>query len=145
MFHQLALRFLATGGGSRSDCSASKRRMSPGWHKRRADRIERREADRPRFAGLQDREVGKRDADPFGELGQRHAPIVQHVVELDDDHSDRPFEVSRMSVPSAKTRARMNVRSTAIQPLTEKPASRSRGCAGWKRLLAIAAMTRPSS
>ena len=35
-----------------------------------------------------------------------------------------------MSVPSANTRASRNVRSTASQPLIEKPASRWTGCAG---------------
>ena len=35
-----------------------------------------------------------------------------------------------MSVPSANTRDSRNVRSTASQPLIEKPTSRSIGCAG---------------
>ena len=47
-----------------------------------------------------------------------------------------------MSVPSANTRASRNVRSTASQPLIEKPASRSSGCAGVETALAIAPMTR---
>ena len=47
-----------------------------------------------------------------------------------------------MSAPSANTRASRNVRSTASQPLIEKPASRSSGCAGVETVLAIAPMTR---
>ena len=47
-----------------------------------------------------------------------------------------------MSVPSANTRASRNVRSTASQPLIEKPASRSTGCAGVDTARPIAAMTR---
>ena len=52
---------------------------------RPADRIERRKADRARLAGLEDREVGQRHADPIRELGQRHPPIVKQVVKLDGD------------------------------------------------------------
>ena len=52
---------------------------------RPADRIERREADRARLAGLEDREVGQRHSDPIRELGQRHPPIVKQVVKLDGD------------------------------------------------------------
>src|SRR5215510_3566061 len=44
---------------------------------RLADRIERREADRARLAGLEDREVGQRHPDPVSEVGQRHPPIVE--------------------------------------------------------------------
>jgi hypothetical protein len=45
----------------------------PGWpaRERLADRIERREADRARLAGLEDREVGQRYSDLIRELGQR--------------------------------------------------------------------------
>src|SRR5262245_23445047 len=57
---------------------------------RLADRLERREADRPRLAGLEDREVGEGHADPIGELGERHPAIVQEVVELDGDRHVRP-------------------------------------------------------
>ena len=53
--------------------------------KRDADRIECREADRARLAGLEDREVGQRNADPIREVGQRHPPIVKQVVKLDRD------------------------------------------------------------
>src|SRR5436853_7538403 len=50
-----------------------------------------------------------------------------------------------MSVPSANTRASRNVRSTASQPLIEKPASRWTGCAGVETALPIAPMTRLKS
>src|SRR6185295_7028941 len=93
-----------------------------------ADRLEGREADRARLPGLEDREVGERDVDPLGERGQRHPPLVEQLVELDDDrHQTVPSRSSRISAPSAKTRARTNVRSTASQPLGEKPASRWSG------------------
>src|SRR4051794_7209282 len=52
---------------------------------RLADRIERREADRARLAGLEDGEVGQRHPDPIREVGQRHPPIMEYVVELDGD------------------------------------------------------------
>src|SRR5205809_549211 len=55
-----------------------------------ADRIERREADRARLAGLEDREVGQRHSDPIREPGQRHPPIVEQVVELDGDRHVTP-------------------------------------------------------
>src|SRR5437588_12578646 len=58
---------------------------------RLANRIERREADRARLAGLEDREVGQRHSDPVREFGQRHTPIVEEVVELDGDSHVTPF------------------------------------------------------
>src|SRR2546423_8863542 len=57
---------------------------------RLADRIERREADRARLAGLEDREVGQRDSDPVGEIRQCHPAIVEQVVELDGDRHLTP-------------------------------------------------------
>src|SRR4030095_1660499 len=109
-----------------------------------ATRSERREANRARLAGLEDREVGQRDSNPVRELGQRHPPIVEYVVELDGDRHVHtvPSRSSRMSAPSANTRASRNVRSTASQPLIEKPASRWSGYAGVETVLAIAPMTR---
>jgi serine/threonine protein kinase len=32
----------------------------------------------------------ERHSDPIREIGQRHPPVVQHVVELDDDRHVRP-------------------------------------------------------
>src|SRR5437899_7541119 len=52
---------------------------------RLANRIERREADRARLAGLEDREVGQRHSDLVRELGQCHPPIVEYVGEPDGD------------------------------------------------------------
>src|SRR5947209_15133154 len=57
---------------------------------RLADRIERREADRARLAGLEDREVGERDSDPVREVRQCHPAIVEQVVELDGDRHLTP-------------------------------------------------------
>src|SRR3954449_415160 len=90
-----------------------------------ADRLQRREADRARLAGLEDREVGEGDVDLLGKFRQRHPPLVKKLVELDRDrHHTVPSRSSRINVPSANTRARTKVRITASQPLTEKPASR---------------------
>src|SRR5947209_20227296 len=50
---------------------------------RLADCIQRREADRARLAGLEDRKVRQRHSHPVRELGQRHPAIVEQVVELD--------------------------------------------------------------
>src|SRR5438105_3144995 len=90
-----------------------------------ANRFERREANRARLTGLEDRQIGKRDIDLLGELGQSHPPVVEQVVELDGDrHQIVPSRSSRIRAPSAKTRARTKISTTASQPLGEKPASR---------------------
>ena len=52
---------------------------------RLADRFERREADGAGLAGLEDRQIGERDVDLLGELGQCHPPVVEQIVELDGD------------------------------------------------------------
>src|SRR6516225_11832704 len=43
------------------------------------------EPDRPGMAVLQDGQVDHADADPFGQLGQGHAPVGEELVEVDDD------------------------------------------------------------
>src|SRR5581483_8996194 len=48
-----------------------------------AERLECREANRPRLAGLEDGQVGERDADAIGELGQRQASIEQQAIQID--------------------------------------------------------------
>src|SRR6478672_9305477 len=58
---------------------------------RAADRFERREADGAGLAGLENREVGERDVDAAGQLGQRHSSIVEPLVELDVDGHVTPF------------------------------------------------------
>ena len=55
-----------------------------------ADRLQRREADGAGLAGLEDRQVGERDVDLLGELGQRHPPVVKQVVEFHGDRHVRP-------------------------------------------------------
>ena len=80
-------------------------RMSPGWQaKARADRLERREADRARLAGLEDRQVDDGDSDPLGELGQRHPAGVEQIVELDGDRHVTPSLRDRRA--SARPRRR---------------------------------------
>ena len=60
--------------------------MSPSWaSERRTDRLKRREADRAHLAGLETRQIGERDVDPLGKLGEGHPPVVQDIVELDDN------------------------------------------------------------
>ncbi|KAG1078411.1 hypothetical protein G6F40_016718 [Rhizopus arrhizus] len=54
-----------------------------------ADRIEGGKADGACLAGLQDRQVRQGDVDAPGQLGQGHAPFLQHAVEGDDDRHQR--------------------------------------------------------
>ena len=92
---------------------------------RLTQRIEGREADRAGLSSLEDRQVGKGDAHPLGELGKSHPPGVEKVVELDVDRHRHtiPSSSSRIRAPSANTRASTKSRSTASQPAVEKPAS----------------------
>src|SRR5690606_28190736 len=50
-----------------------------------AQGVQRREADGPRLAGLEDRQIGQGHAHAIGQLGQRHAPFEQDAVKLDAD------------------------------------------------------------
>src|SRR5690606_2764641 len=50
-----------------------------------AQRFECREADRLRLAGLEDRQVRKRNADAITELGERHTPVQKDPIEGDAD------------------------------------------------------------
>src|SRR3546814_8213762 len=85
-----------------------------------ANSLKRREADRPGLAGLEDREVGKREADPFAEVGQRHAARMQEVVE--PDHDAGSFDGfgwgfgfgSHHTVPSRSSRIAAPWRNTQI-------------------------------
>ena len=56
--------------------------------------IERGETDGACLSCFENRQVGERDSDSPGQLAQRHAAIVKHVVQFDDDRhwSHRPFE-----------------------------------------------------
>ena len=79
--------------------------------------LEGGEADRLGLAGLEDRQIGEGEVDALGELGQRHALVVQPVVEGDDDrHQTVPSSSSRISVPTRNTRARMNSSKREEQP-----------------------------
>src|ERR1017187_2541471 len=80
------------------------------------DRRKRGEAHGPRLAGLQDGQVGERDVDVLGEVSQRHAPVVQQVVEFHDNgHQTVPSRSSRMRVPSRNTCASTNSMRMASQ------------------------------
>src|SRR5512133_103113 len=84
-----------------------------------ADCPERREAHGPSLAGLQDGEVSERDVKAFGELIQRHAPVMEQVVKLHDNgHQTVPSRSSRMRVPSRNTCASTNSMRMASQPVT---------------------------
>src|SRR3954467_2698378 len=86
-----------------------------------ADCLERREADSPRLAGLQNGQVGESDVDPFRELSQSHAAVVQQVVELDENgHQTVPSRSSRMRVPSRNTCASTNSSRMASHPVRSK-------------------------
>src|SRR5829696_5100479 len=80
-----------------------------------ADRFERREPHRACLTGLEDREIRECDADPLGELCERHPSGVEHVVEFHHDRHDQtvPSRSSRIRVPWLKTRASTNSNSTA--------------------------------
>src|SRR5687768_3231034 len=72
-----------------------------------AERLQRREADRPRLVRLQDGEVGERDPHPLAQLGQRHPPLLEHPVQ---HHLDRHGQTtsdcsSSSSAPLRKTSA----------------------------------------
>ena len=60
----------------------------------RADGVEGGEADGAGLSCFENRQVGERDSDSLGQLGQRHATLVEQVVQFDDDRhwSHRPFE-----------------------------------------------------
>ena len=64
----------------------STRRMSPGWQSEGpADAGQRAEPHRLGPTVLQHAEVDHRDPDPLGELGERHAAVGEHLVEVDRD------------------------------------------------------------
>ena len=48
----------------------------------RAQRAQRAEPHRPGPPVLEHRQVGERDAHPVGEVGQRHAPLGQQLVDV---------------------------------------------------------------
>src|ERR1044071_6263438 len=104
-----------------------------------ADRLQRRETDRARLAGLEDRQIGERDVDALRKLGQGHSPLVQQVVELDvDRHQIVPSRSSRMRVPSRNTCASTNNRMIASQPVRLKLLVMRSGTSGVDTAEAIA-------
>ena len=65
--------------------------MSPGWHESAAQiasSVEKRIARA--FPVFRIDRFTMRDADPLGELGQRHPPVVEQIVELDGDRHVTP-------------------------------------------------------
>ena len=89
--HRLALRWVRRRGSSRSPCSAANRRMSPGWHESAsqiASSVEKRMARA--FPVLRIERLASVMSDPIRELGQRHPPVVEDVVEHDDDRHVTP-------------------------------------------------------
>ena len=86
-----------------------------------ADRLQGFEPNPLGLARLEDREVGQGDADLAREVGERHAPSVQHVVDLDEDgHQIIARRSSRWRAPCSNTLARTKVRRTASHPAGEK-------------------------
>src|SRR3546814_3352372 len=78
---------------------------------RAAERVEGRETDRLGLAGLQDREIGKGDADRVRQFGERHAAVAQQAVEPDNDrHQTVPSRSSRIAAPRSKTSASTKTR-----------------------------------
>jgi SAM-dependent methyltransferase len=74
---------LVTGMTSRRACSPTRARSSA----RRRSALPTSISMRRSCTRISRR---RRDIDPFGELGQRHPPLVEQVVELDDDGHVRP-------------------------------------------------------
>ena len=52
-----------------------------------ADGVERREAHGLGFAGLEDGEVGNRDAYAFAQFVERHLAAGHHYIKIYDNHS----------------------------------------------------------
>jgi hypothetical protein len=77
-------------------------RLAP---KRRAQGVERREADGTGLAGLEHREIGQCDPDLLGEIGQRHAPLIEQVVELDGHAITQSPQFRRAWLRLARTAA----------------------------------------
>jgi len=66
---------------------------------RLADRFERRKPDRPGLAVFQHGNIGHRDADSVGKLGDTHLPLRQHDVDVNDDgHSSLVTLLSRFRI-----------------------------------------------
>src|SRR5687768_1511777 len=114
---------------------------------RLANRLERRETNRPCLSRLENRQVGERYPDFCRQLRQSHPARVENVVELHDYRHRQtvPSSSSRILVPCSKTRARTNNRSTASQRVMEKFQSRSSGCDSVETLEAIAPTAKCSS
>src|SRR5262245_24153026 len=94
-----------------------------------ANCFERREPHGAGLARLEDRQIGERDVNAIGELGERHPPGVEHVVEFHDDwhRYTVPSRSSRILDPCSKTRASTNNSRTASHLLIEKFQWMSRG------------------
>src|SRR5450432_1420523 len=107
-----------------------------------ANGLQRRESYRARLSGFQDRQVGERDPDLFGKLRQRHATVVEHVVQLDDDRHVQtvPSRSSRMRAPCSNTRASTKSISTASHRVSERSPLMRRGVA----VVEIPAATAPT-
>src|SRR3546814_9565392 len=84
---------------------------------RAAERVEGRETDRLGLDGLQDREIGKGDADRVRQFGESHAAVAQQAVEPDNDrHQTVPSRSSPIAAPRSKTSARPKPSSKTTQP-----------------------------
>src|SRR6266498_2458560 len=102
---------------------------------RSTERLERREADRPRLVRFQHRQVRDRDADAVGQIGERQTAIEEEMVKLDSyGHGSAQIVNDRSSsrrVPSLNTSAitRMITPLTIAKTLTCGRASNVRPAA----------------
>src|SRR5262245_19627709 len=64
--------------------------------------FERREADGARLVGLEDREIGERDSDAFGEFGQADLAIRHDAIQIELDGHGGAQTVRSLSRWSAR-------------------------------------------
>lgn len=104
----------------------------------RADGVECGEADGAGVSCFENRQVGERDSDSLGQLGQRHATLMEHVVQFDDDRhwSHRPFEFLAHVCALLEHARQDESRGTASHRVNEKPHLKLRSI-GNRRLGAI--------
>src|SRR5689334_21328812 len=107
------------------------------------DGVEGRETDRARLAGLEHREIRERDPDPLGELREREAPLVQHVIQSHEDRHRQTVAASssRMREPSSNTRASTKSSRIASHEVIEKLHWMSSGCPVVRARAATSTMT----
>jgi len=81
-----------------------------------AERVERGEADRAGFVGLEDGKIGQGDANALGQFGETELTFLHHAVEIELDHGRLAQIVSAFSSLSASP-----CRNTSDSASTSRP------------------------